>query len=141
VALVEIHGMSDSLVKILMVMAGGSLGAAARYGVSLAAVRLVGTGFPWGTFLVNMAGCFAIGVLAALADRLPLFSPALRLFFMTGFLGALTTFSTYAFETVAALRSGQWAGAAANFTANNLGGVLLVLAGMAMVQALLRGQT
>jgi CrcB protein len=138
---VEIHGMSESLVKILMVMAGGSLGAAARYGVSLAAVRLVGTGFPWGTFLVNMAGCFAIGVLAALAERLPLFSPALRLFFMTGFLGALTTFSTYAFETVAALRSGQWAGAAANFTANNLGGVLLVLAGMAMVQAILRGQT
>ncbi len=133
--------MSESLVKILMVMAGGSLGAAARYGVSLAAVRLVGTGFPWGTFLVNMAGCFAIGVLAALAERLPLFSPALRLFFMTGFLGALTTFSTYAFETVAALRSGQWAGAAANFTANNLGGVLLVLAGMAMVQAILRGQT
>jgi CrcB protein len=136
----EINGMTDSLMKILLVMAGGSLGAAARYGVSLAAARLVGTGFPWGTFLVNMLGCFALGVLVALSERLPLFSPAQRLFLMTGFLGALTTFSTYAFETVAALRSGQWAEAAANFTANNLGGVLLVLAGMAMVQMLIKGE-
>jgi CrcB protein len=132
--------MGESLLKILLVMAGGSLGAVARYGVSLAAVRLLGTGFPWGTFLVNMAGCFAIGVLVAAADRLAAFTPGLRIFFLTGFLGALTTFSTYAFETVAALRSGKWAGAAANLAANNLGGILLVLAGMALVQALLKGE-
>ncbi len=131
--------MSGFLVKILLVMAGGSLGAVGRYLISLGAVRLFGTGLSWGTFIANMIGCFLIGVCVALIDRLPLLTPATRLFFMTGFLGALTTFSTYALEVVESLRGEGFAIAALTFVANNLGGIVLVLAGMGLVQIVFKG--
>jgi fluoride exporter len=131
--------MMDMVTKILLVMAGGSLGAAGRYLISLGAIRLFGTGLSWGTFLANMSGCFLIGVLFALADRVSLLTPSLRLFFMTGFLGALTTFSTYALEVVAAIRGGGFGVAAITFLANNIGGIGLVLAGIGLVQILFKG--
>ena len=131
--------MSGFLLKILIVMVGGSLGAAARYLVSLGAVRLFGTGLNWGTFAANMMGCFLIGVIFALADRLPLLTPGVRLFFMTGFLGALTTFSTYALEVVESLRGGGFGTAAIAFLAHNIGGIGMVLAGIWLVQALFKG--
>ncbi len=131
--------MTGFLLKILLVMAGGSLGAVGRYLISLGAVRLFGTGLSWGTFLAIMIGCFLIGVTFALIDRLPLLTPATRLFFMTGFLGALTTFSTYALEVVESIRGGGFGVAAITFLANNVGGVALVLAGMWLVQVLFKG--
>jgi CrcB protein len=131
--------MSGFLLKLLLVMAGGSLGAVARYLISLGAVRLFGTGLSWGTFLANMLGCFLIGTSFALIDRLPLLTPATRLFFMTGFLGALTTFSTYALEVVESMRGGGFGVAAVTFLANNVGGIGLVLAGMWLVPILLKG--
>lgn len=128
----------NALQKILLVMAGGSLGAAARYGFSLAAVRYLGSRFPWGTLLANMTGCFLIGAAFALADRTQLLSPSARLFFMTGFLGALTTFSTYALESVNFMRAGSHV-AVVNFFINNIGGGILVLAGMWLTGWVLRG--
>lgn len=132
--------MSGVLTKVLLVMIGGGVGALSRYGVSLAAARLFGTGFPWGTFIANMAGCFLIGVIFALVDRWAALTPGARLFLMTGFLGALTTFSTYALETVAAARSGNLLTALTNLAANNVGGIVLAVFGMALVQLLLRGR-
>lgn len=131
--------MSGMVLKILIVMAGGSLGAAGRYLVSLGAIRLFGTGLGWGTFAANMIGCFLIGVVFALADRLPLLTPPVRLFFMTGFLGAFTTFSTYALEMVESIRGGGVFVAVVTFLAHNVGGVVLVLAGIALVQILFKG--
>ena len=131
--------MADMLTKILLVMAGGSLGAVGRYMVSLGAIRLFGTGLSWGTFLANMIGCFLIGVIFALVDRVPWLTPSVRLFFMTGFLGALTTFSTYALEVVTAIRGGGFGVAAITFLANNIGGIGLVLAGIGLVQILFKG--
>ena len=131
--------MADMLIKILLVMAGGSLGAAGRYLVSLGAIRLFGSGLSWGTFIANMAGCFLIGVTFALVDRLPLLTPPVRLFFMTGFLGALTTFSTYALEVVESIRGGGFAVAAVTFLAHNIGGIGLVLIGIGLVQAFFKG--
>jgi CrcB protein len=136
---IDAEDMTDMVTKILLVMAGGSLGAAGRYLVSLGAIRLFGTGLSWGTFLANMIGCFLIGVIFALADRVPWLTPSVRLFFMTGFLGALTTFSTYALEVVAAMRSGGLGVATITFLANNIGGIGLVLAGIGLVQILFKG--
>jgi CrcB protein len=122
--------------QVIWVMIGGSLGAVCRYGVSLAAVRLLGPRFPWGTLTVNLAGCFLIGVVFALAERTALISPSVRLFFVTGFLGALTTFSTYALETVTASTPATFWTAVINFLANNILGLLLVIAGMRMIHML-----
>jgi fluoride exporter len=117
--------------KILLVMVGGSLGAFSRYGVSLLAVALFGNRFPWGTLIVNLSGCFLIGLSFTLADRgLSIMNPSVRLFFMTGYLGALTTFSTYGLETVNAIRAGSHLVSLANFLFNNVFGAALVFLGM-----------
>jgi fluoride exporter len=118
--------------KILLVLLGGSFGALSRYGVSLLAVKLFGDRFPCGTLIVNLSGCFLIGLAFAWGGRgLPIMNPSVRLFFMTGYLGALTTFSTFGLETVTALQGGQYLVMAANILANNVIGIALVFLGMA----------
>ncbi|MGC8492207.1 MAG: fluoride efflux transporter CrcB [Syntrophobacteraceae bacterium] len=115
----------------LLVVVGGGLGALSRYGVALFAARFFGTRFPWGTLIVNLAGCFLIGLSFAFAGRgLRIMNPSMRLFFMTGYLGGLTTFSTYALETVNAIRGTTYILALTNFLTNNLAGGALVLLGM-----------
>ena len=117
--------------KILLVMAGGSIGALSRYGVSLLAVKLFGAKFPWGTLIVNLSGCFLIGLSFALAERgINIMNPSMRLFFVTGFLGALTTFSTFGLETVNSMRAGTHLVTVANFLSNNVIGAALVFLGM-----------
>ncbi len=123
--------MDGWMLKILLVMAGGGLGSLSRYGVSLMAVWLFGSRFPFGTLIVNLAGCFLIGLSFALADQgFSIMNPSMRLFFMTGFLGGLTTFSTYALETVNSMRAGTDFTTAANFLSNNVVGAALVFLGM-----------
>ncbi|MCK9295471.1 MAG: fluoride efflux transporter CrcB [Desulfobulbaceae bacterium] len=119
------------MMKIFLVMIGGSLGALSRYGVGLLAVKLFGGRFPWGTLIVNLTGCFLIGLAFALAERgLGIMTPNARLFFVTGYLGALTTFSTFAMETVNSVRAETHFVTVANFFANNLIGAALVFLGL-----------
>lgn len=126
--LIKDHGW---IMKILFVMIGGSIGALVRYGVSLFAAQFFGARFPFGTLIVNLSGCFLIGLSFALADRgMNIMNPSARLFFVTGFLGALTTFSTFALETVNAMRTESYLVMAANFLSNNLIGGALVFLGM-----------
>lgn len=109
----------------LAVAAGGALGAVVRFAVSRGAARWFGTAFPWGTLIVNAAGAFAIGFLAAwFAVRLDA-GPALRALVLTGMLGALTTFSTFSFETLQLAESGAFARMTANVLLNL--GICLVL--------------
>ncbi len=122
--------------KILLVVVGGSIGAACRYGVSLLTAWLWGSRFPWGTLVVNLVGCFLIGLAFGLAERAAWVTPSVRLFFVTGFLGALTTFSSFAVETVNTANASSGYLAAANFAANNAGGLALVLAGMWLARAM-----
>jgi CrcB protein len=107
---------------------GGAFGSVARYACSLAAVRWLGIAFPYGTLFVNVAGSFAIGVLAALvaADGRPLLGADARAFLMVGVLGGFTTFSSFSLDTLALARSGALGAAALNVG----GSVLLCLLGV-----------
>jgi CrcB protein len=119
----------------LFVIIGGGLGALLRYVTTLLCARFFGAGFPFGTILVNIVGCFLIGVAMALAERGTVLTPALRLFFVTGFLGGFTTFSTYAWESVQALRSASFATAAIHILVSNIAGIGLVFAGFWSVRS------
>lgn len=114
----------------------GALGALARYGVSLAALRWFGRDFPYGTLCVNLAGCFLLGVIAELTMEDAGLAPQTRAILGTGFLGAFTTFSTFGVETYRAMQAGAWGVAASNVAINVVGGILLVAAGMALASAL-----
>jgi CrcB protein len=122
--------------KVLLVIIGGGIGAVTRYGATLLAGRTLGTGFPWGTLAVNLAGCFLIGISLGLAERSTLMPPATRLFFVTGFLGGLTTFSSYGLETVVAARTGLGL-ALGNVLANNVAGLGLVVLGLRLTEWIL----
>jgi CrcB protein len=82
----------NSLHSLLLVMAGGALGAGARFLIGSWLLRQVGSGFPWGTFAVNIIGSFAAGVLLVYLQK-PDAAPWLRPLLMTGLLGGLTTYS------------------------------------------------
>lgn len=81
---------------VLLVALGGAVGSVARYGMGLAAVRLFGAAFPWGTLIVNVLGSLAIGVLAARTAE----ADSARLLLGVGLLGGFTTFSAFSLETV-----------------------------------------
>jgi fluoride exporter len=119
-----------SMIKnLIIIMLGGSLGAVSRYLIGLMAAKAWGVNFPWGTLIVNMAGCFLIGLIFALADSVRLLTPSVRLFLITGFLGALTTFSSFSLETTNAVRAGLTLQPIMNIMLNNLGGFGLTFLG------------
>jgi fluoride exporter len=122
------------MVKIFLIMIGGSVGAVCRYSVNLLAAKFWGSAFSWGTLMVNLCGCFLIGLVFGLAERAEWVTPLFRLFFVTGFLGALTTFSSFAVETVNLAIAGHRLPAAANFLINNTGGLVLVLLGLGLAK-------
>lgn len=122
--------------RLLMIAVGGALGALLRYGISGWAYRLAGEGFPWGTLAVNLIGCLAIGVLWAGFERSPL--PAeWSGFLFVGLLGAFTTYSTFALESMNLLRDGEVALALVNVVASSVGGILLAFGGLAAGRHLL----
>ncbi len=83
---------------ILAVAAGGALGALGRHFVNMAAVHLLGTGFPWGTLAVNVIGSFTMGLIIELSALIWSPSLQLRAFLTVGVLGAFTTFSTFSLD-------------------------------------------
>ena len=122
--------------KWMWLAAGSLAGGLARYVFSGAAHRLLGAGFPYGTMAVNLLGCFLIGFLDALAQERMALGAAGRMFLMVGFCGAFTTFSTFALETSALLREGDWARAAVNVGVAVAAGLILVRAGVATARAI-----
>ena len=83
----------------LLVFLGGGLGAAARHGVNRVGLHMLGPGFPWWTMAVNVAGSFAIGLLAGLFGAFET-GHNMRLFLTTGFLGGFTTFSAFSLDAL-----------------------------------------
>jgi CrcB protein len=116
--------------------AAGALGAVARYGVSLAALRWLPEGFPYGTLCVNLLGCFLLGAVTELTLDEGWLAPEVRVIVGTGFLGAFTTFSTFGVETFRAIEVGEWGVAAANVAINVVAGVALAAAGFWAARAI-----
>lgn len=103
------------MMQILLVALGGAVGSLARYGVGVAAARLFGLAFPWGTLIVNVAGGLAMGVLTA---RVGPEHEGARLLLGVGVLGGFTTFSTFSLETVRLMQ--QHPASAATYVALSL---------------------
>ncbi len=95
---------------------GSALGGMARYGVGLLVARLLGSGFPWGTILINVVGSFIISFFGTLTLPGGPFPAAmgLRLFVMVGICGGFTTFSSFSLQTLELAREDAWAAAFAN---------------------------
>ncbi len=110
---------------------GGVLGANARYLISIWAVRRFGFSFPVGTFLINASGSLVIGLLATLIQISFGNSPEARLLLLTGFLGAYTTFSTFAYESVILMREGEIRAALFNSLGSAFVGITGCLIGIA----------
>lgn len=124
----------------LYIAVGGAAGAALRYLVSGWAYALLGTGFPWGTLVVNLIGSFLIGFLWQLFANVPV-PPNMRLLIFTGGLGAFTTFSTFALESVNLFRDGDFELGMANVLISDFLGIALVFVGVVagrLVGSLLR---
>jgi CrcB protein len=114
---------------VLWVAIGGAAGAVARYQVSISVQQRWPHSFPWGTLVVNLVGCLAIGLLAQ-AYQSGWLNPTARLLLTTGFLGSLTTFSTFGYETIVCLQEHGPRLALANVAANLLLGLAAVAVGM-----------
>jgi CrcB protein len=105
--------------KLTLIALGGGVGAALRYLVTGWSQRLVPGTFPVGTLAVNVAGCFAIGLLNFVLLGPVLVREEVRLALVTGVLGGFTTFSSYGWETLALTNEGAWLAAGANVALNN----------------------
>lgn len=116
--------------KILLIGAFGGAGAILRYLVTMLAVYWFGTAFPVGTLAVNVVGCFCLGLLFHVAQTTSLVSDEWLHGISVGFLGGLTTFSTFGYETYARLESSMWRAATANVLLNLILGLLAVWAGI-----------
>jgi fluoride exporter len=100
--------------KLLHLVFGGAIGTVARYALSGIIHRVFGSGFPYGTLIVNLMGCLLIGFLAAITNEKFVLGANARLLLIVGFCGAFTTFSTFILETAHLIRDGNTLHAFAN---------------------------
>ncbi|MGX9364738.1 fluoride efflux transporter CrcB [Desulfoplanes sp. PS50] len=124
------------LMKLFFIALAGGLGALSRYALSGTIQHLVGPAFPLGTAVVNILGCFLFGFIVTLIDERMALPPGMKLYLLTGFMGAFTTFSTYIFETASLIRYSQWLWAAANVLGQTLLGLVFLLAGIVLARAI-----
>uniref|UniRef100_A0A7V4KDK6 Fluoride-specific ion channel FluC n=1 Tax=Fervidobacterium pennivorans TaxID=93466 RepID=A0A7V4KDK6_FERPE len=120
-------------IKLLSVGTGGFLGSVLRYLISLWLNKRYPTSLiPYGTFAVNVTGSFFLGVIMQIAFYIPM-NELVRLFFTTGIMGGLTTFSTLTYETMALVYNGSYFAAALNILINLSIGLLSALGGKELV--------
>ena len=129
--------------RLAWVCLGSALGGGTRYLVSLAALRLLGPSFPYGTLTVNLLGSYLIGLIMHVSLETSAIPPIARIFLTTGVMGGLTTYSTFNYETLQLASEGDWPLAIGNIAATVLGclaaGVVGVATGRVLVGSLASG--
>ncbi len=122
------------LIKMLMILAGGGLGALTRYTLGSQIDKSLNLSFPVGIFCVNLIGCFLIGLLVSLFENKFIFSENLKFFLIIGFLGSLTTFSTFALDNYNFLTQKNIILLFTNIFLTNAFGLLMVLLGIKTIK-------
>ena len=125
------------MLNYILVALGGAVGSMVRYGTGLAATRLIGPGFPWGTLIVNVAGSFVIGVFVEMIARRFNASEPARLLLVTGFLGGFTTFSSFSLDAASLMERGAPGLAAVYVIGSVVVSLAAVFAGLAAVRGFL----
>jgi len=124
----------ESLSSFLIISVGAIVGANARYLISRYAAKLLTPTFPYGTLFINVVGSAIVGFFMIWTTERVLIDPRWRLLVVVGFCGSLTTFSSYAYETMAYLEQGQWHLLLTNIFSNNILCLLGALGGMALAR-------
>jgi fluoride exporter len=122
--------------RYAMIAIGGATGAIARYQVAAVVQARVPVGFPYGTFVVNVTGCFIMGFVTALLTERLVVHPNWRFLIPIGFVGAYTTFSTFELETFRAASEGAWLIAAGNMFGSFAAGYVALWAGFVAARLL-----
>jgi fluoride exporter len=126
----------SGLQTILWISVGAVLGANLRYFVAQYVAKLVPTNFPLGTLIINLSASLVLGFFLIWTSERVLVDPRWRLFVAVGFCGAYSTYSSYAFETLALFEAGQFSFAALNVLITNVTCFLAVVLGAALARAL-----
>ena len=124
------------MLDVLVISLGAIVGANARYFISRYAARMLGPVFPYGTLFINIIGSLIVGFFVVWTSERVLADPRWRLLVVVGFCGSLTTFSSYAYETMAYFEQGQWGLMLTNVFSNNLLCLGGALAGIALARVL-----
>lgn len=124
------------MLDLLIISLGAIIGANARYLISRSAVNILGPVFPYGTLFINVVGSSIVGFFMVWTSERVFIDPRWRLLVIVGFCGSFTTFSSYAYETMAYFEQGQWLLMWTNILTNNVLCLLGVLAGIALARVL-----
>lgn len=116
--------------QIIIVALGGALGAVSRFLLGNQVGKLMGSAWPYGTFIINILGCFCMGVLMTAIMERQLLPAAWRLFLCVGFLGGFTTFSSFGYEAVSLFSKGELLGALGYVGGSVVIGLLAAAAGV-----------
>jgi CrcB protein len=131
------QGTLGAMGKLFWVCVAGALGTGLRYLVAVWAGERFGD-FPYGTLIVNIVGCFLIAAVAQATMNVATFPPNLRLALTTGFIGGLTTYSSFAYETTKLAQAGARGAALLNFGVTTVACFAAVLLGLAAANAITR---
>ena len=116
--------------KIFLIALFGAIGTLARYGLQGAVQIRMGGTFPYGTLLINLTGCFLLGLIGQFTLNRIVISPDWRVAIAVGFFGGYTTFSSFGWETAKMLEDGEWLRASTYVGASVVFGLVLSIAGI-----------
>ncbi len=116
--------------RILWIAVFGAIGTLARFGLQGLVQARMGSTFPYGTLLINLTGCFFLGLIGQFTLNRIVVSPELRMAIAIGFFGGYTTFSSFGWETAKMLEAGEWLRATTYVTASVVFGLILSVAGI-----------